>query len=1121
MQDPTDEIHLDKQPEEQPAAEEDTPAEESSPAAEETVPVEEAAIEIVALPVEEEPSIEVAEEEPLPQGPSFGEQLQESLTVARERVGAILAPLGEQLGRAFAPLYERFGNRLWIYGGAIVAAIVIIVVVLQALGIIGGYQLLNAKNNAVYHPNEENADLVLSVDPNTFQGRIRMRLSEVPRDDFLGFAHSRYRSAAEALLGKYAHLQAKSQLYLISTKGKPKQPIMIDVAIPNAAEPWETLDLYTWTGESWKWVGSELHTENREREFIRARVTDVPKNLLVVQAGTVTQTVSTPLGSGDDLAMAGGAIDEVNPTGLMLGPDGSIIGNLAQQPSGTPYAVVPTLRNWTPDGVVSQGPLLDVMANAAGSQDNHIANIVEMCTGQGFAGAEIDYRGITAEEREAYTDFIAALAESLHAAGLRLTVVLEPPANVAGIWDTGGYDWVAIGAAADAVKVVFPDDPAAYAEGGEAQQFLNWAKAQVPRQKMHMQVASLSVERCGGETTYISMEEALAPIGKAEVIGGKSQVAPNEEIKFQFSGIESIRSVVPQEAAGTYRIEYGSESETTYTVWLGTAANLAVKLQWAQRYHLGGVSVIDMLNAGNAPGIINAVAAYRSATTPPAGQDVQVVWTVTSAAALINQQTKPLNDPDLGYTWLVMAATDTYTVKAEIAGYDHGSVPVVVAEVSPTPIPSPVLVDVPAGCLRASFVSETVPDYTKFDKGASFTKSWTLLNSGTCDWPEGTTLVKISSATGGPDSVTVGPVAVGETVTIEVEMAAPDSDGAHQSKWSLQAGGAEIIQVWAVVQVGEGAAPMAAYAPAASGRFELGGHVKDIGLPYADKMRYAGMTWAKVQVRYPQDATGIIQAAHSKGFKIQLSALGTPGMVIQSGFEQQFANWVAGMASAGADAIEVWNEPNLDREWQAGYIDPAAYTRLLCTCYNAIKAANASTIVISAATAPTGYYGGCGPNGCDDLPFLQGMYNAGASQCMDYVGAHHNSGATSPSARSGHPADDGRNHHSWYFLPQTEKYYAIFGKQLYYTEMGYASQEGLPTFSEGWAWARGVNNAQQAAWLSEAVQLSINTGMVRCVIIWNLDFTRYGDDPQDGYAIIRPGGSCPACDSLHNVLGSR
>jgi hypothetical protein len=808
----------------------------------------------------------------------------------------------------------------------------------------------------------------------------------------------------------------------------------------------------------------------------------------------------------------------------MLGPDGSIIGDLAQQPDTTAYAILPTLRNWAPDKPASRSLLCDVMENTASCQDNHITNIVEMCTAQGFAGVEIDYRGVVADERASYAAFIAALADALHAEEARLTVILPAPTNVGGTWDGGGYDWAAIGAVADAVKVVFPDDASAYGEGGQAQQLLNWATAQVPRYKLHMQVSSLSVEQRGTQTTYVSLEEALAPLGKIETVDGVTQVAPNEEVSFRLSGINSIRSIVPHDATGTYRIEYQGEGDTTYTVWLGTPASLAAKLQWAQRYHLGGVAISDLLDIGNAPHIANAVAAYRSATTPDPGEEVQVVWTVTSAAALIDQQSKPLNDPDLSYTWLVMAATDTYTVKAEIAGYEHGSMPIVVADAAPapTPPPSPVVDTAPAaGCLKASFVSETVPDNTKFEKGESFVKSWTVSNNGTCDWPEDTALVKTSSETGGPDSVSVGTVAVGETKEIQVELIAPEEDGSFRSDWALKAGGDQFFEVYAIIAVGEGGAPVVPVAPVASGGFELGGHVRDIGMPFADKMKYAGMQWAKVQVHYGQDASSIIRAAHDKNFKIQLSALGSPSMVTQAGFENDFAAWVAGMAGAGADAIEVWNEPNLDREWQAGYVDPAAYTRLLCASYSAIKAANPSTIVISAATAPTGYYGGCSGAGCDDIPYLQGMYNAGASQCMDYVGAHHNSGATSPSARSGHPADDGRNHHSWYFLPQTEKYYAIFGKQLFYTEMGYASQEGLATFSAGWAWARGVNNSQQAAWLAEAVQLSVNTGMVRCIIIWNMDFTRYGDDPQDGYAILRPGGSCPACDSLHNVLGSR
>jgi hypothetical protein len=154
---------------------------------------------------------------------------------------------------------------------------------------------------------------------------------------------------------------------------------------------------------------------------------------------------------------------------------------------------------------------------------------------------------------------------------------------------------------------------------------------------------------------------------------------------------------------------------------------------------------------------------------------------------------------------------------------------------------------------------------------------------------------------------------------------------------------------------------------------------------------------------------------------------------------------------------------------------------------------------------------------------------------MNYIGAHHNAGATSPSARSGHPADPGSTHHSWFFLPQTQNYYNIFGgaRQIFYTEMGYVSPDGtcpsgLPS---NFSWGDGTSVSEQAAWLTEAVQLSVQTGMVRCVIVWNVDFVRNDCstcnvyekdcDPQASYAIIRPGGSCPACDSLNAVLGTR
>jgi hypothetical protein len=302
--------------------------------------------------------------------------------------------------------------------------------------------------------------------------------------------------------------------------------------------------------------------------------------------------------------------------------------------------------------------------------------------------------------------------------------------------------------------------------------------------------------------------------------------------------------------------------------------------------------------------------------------------------------------------------------------------------------------------------------------------------------------------------------------------------------------------------------------------FELGGHVRDQTLPFADRMRYAGMSWVKVQVRYGRDPASAIATAHENGFKVQLTALGTPDMVVRPDFERDFANWVGRMAAAGADAIEVWNEPNIKREWQAGHINPGAYTNLLCTAYDAIKAANPDTLVISAAPSSHDRFDGCTADGCDDEPWLVGLYDAGAADCLDYVGAHQTAGATSPSARSGHPADPDTTHHSWFFLPQVELYYDIFqgARQVFYTEMGYASQEGVPPFPVAFAWASSTTDSEQAEWLAEAVRLSIDTGMVRAIMVWNVDFARVDVDPRDGYAILRPDGSCPACDALHEVL---
>lgn len=310
------------------------------------------------------------------------------------------------------------------------------------------------------------------------------------------------------------------------------------------------------------------------------------------------------------------------------------------------------------------------------------------------------------------------------------------------------------------------------------------------------------------------------------------------------------------------------------------------------------------------------------------------------------------------------------------------------------------------------------------------------------------------------------------------------------------------------------------------GGFELGGHV--FSFSYPDQMRGAGMTWAKAQIRWNQGdpasiAQGAIDAARSRGFKVLLGIVGNPAQLAAnpSQYYQDFANFLGGVAALNPDAIEVWNEQNIDREWPSGQISPAAYTQMLSAAYQAIKRANANVLVISGAPAPTGFFGGrCTGAGCDDDAFIRGMAAAGAAQFADCIGIHYNEGILPPSATSGDPRGSS-SHYTRYYPTMVNLYASVFpNKQLCFTELGYLSPEGLGPLPAGFEWAANTSVQEQAEWLAQAVTLARQSGRIRLLIVWNVDSTTYGTDPQAGFAIIR-GNQCVSCITLGAAMGVR
>ncbi|NUQ39108.1 MAG: cellulase family glycosylhydrolase, partial [Caldilineales bacterium] len=67
----------------------------------------------------------------------------------------------------------------------------------------------------------------------------------------------------------------------------------------------------------------------------------------------------------------------------------------------------------------------------------------------------------------------------------------------------------------------------------------------------------------------------------------------------------------------------------------------------------------------------------------------------------------------------------------------------------------------------------------------------------------------------------------------------------------------------------------------------------------------------------------------------------------------EFAGNLAARYRGRIHAYQIWNEPNLSREWGDKRPDPAGYARLLGQAYRAIKSADPNAIVVTAGMAPT------------------------------------------------------------------------------------------------------------------------------------------------------------------------
>ena len=220
-------------------------------------------------------------------------------------------------------------------------------------------------------------------------------------------------------------------------------------------------------------------------------------------------------------------------------------------------------------------------------------------------------------------------------------------------------------------------------------------------------------------------------------------------------------------------------------------------------------------------------------------------------------------------------------------------------------------------------------------------------------------------------------------------------------------------------------------------------------------------------------------------------------------------------------AYQVWNEPNLSREWGDDPPSPAEYTELLKVCYEAIKESDPEAIVVSAGLAPTGT--GL-PLAMPDVDFLEGMYDAGAAEYFDVLGinapGYKAPPEVSPEEGEANPEYGGGR---WFVFRHVEDIRQIMeangdtDKQVSILELGWTTDRLNPEY----AW-HAVTEQQQADYLVRAYHYAVENwqpwmGPMFTIYIADPDWTAE-ENEQWWWAITYPDGSKrPAYEALQDM----
>ncbi|MCU0499436.1 MAG: LysM peptidoglycan-binding domain-containing protein [Anaerolineae bacterium] len=245
---------------------------------------------------------------------------------------------------------------------------------------------------------------------------------------------------------------------------------------------------------------------------------------------------------------------------------------------------------------------------------------------------------------------------------------------------------------------------------------------------------------------------------------------------------------------------------------------------------------------------------------------------------------------------------------------------------------------------------------------------------------------------------------------------------------------------------------------------------------------------------------------------------------------ETFVTFISTLASRYADkvdAYQIWNEPNIRREWNVtnGHdISASDYVQLLGGAYEAIKAVDDDLLVIAAGLSPTGFNDGF--NAVDDRQYLQEMYTHGVLRVSDAIAAHPGGWANPPDAVCCNAPSDVLTHYespSFFFQDTLKDYHEIMQRNgddrpLWVTKFGWGSAEDTPPPSADYVYMTYTSLAEQAIYTVRAYEVAQSLDFVGPMFLSNLNGCSVQNYAEDCYysLLTVDGSPRPVYEALLN-----